>query len=128
MSIQKQYGIKFPFNIKSLDKTFVDLDKNEGDSVRSQIMHLIFTPIGQRLRKPLFGSKLIQYIFNPNDSQNWNDIIREIKDMIKSNIPNCSLDDINIYTSDDGIELIAEIKYSVSSNNEIIPYKIITKL
>ena len=128
MAKSQRYGIKFPFNIKSLDNTFVDLNDNESDSIKSQIMHLIFTPVGQRIRKPLFGSRLIQFIFNPSDNQTWDDIVSEIKDMIKSNIPNCNLNNINVYESDKGLGLIAEIEYTVESNGENKSYKIITKL
>ena len=123
-----KYGIKFPFNLKSNDNTFVDMNCNEGDSIKSQLMHLIFTPVGQRLRKPLFGSRLIQFIFNPNDSQTWGDVVSEIKEMVKNNIPDCNLNDIDIYESDNGLGLVAEIRYSVSSNGSVSEYQLVTKL
>ena len=128
MARTQRYGIKFPFNIKSDEKTFVDLDTTAGEGIKSQIMHLIFTPIGQRIRRPLFGSKLIQFIFNPNDNQTYGDVVSEIKDMVKRNIPNCSLDDINVYEINDGLGLVASIKYSVSENGGTTQYQIMTNL
>jgi phage baseplate assembly protein W len=98
------------------------------DGIKSQLMHLIFTPVGQRLRKPTFGSKLIQFIFNPNDSQTWDDVVTEIRDMIAKNIPNCSLKDISIYENEGGRGLIADIQYSVTANGTTIPDRIITNL
>lgn len=128
MAKQQHYGIKFPITIESFENTFFDLNLNPMEGVRSQIMHLIFTPAGQRLRKPLFGSKLIQFIFNPNDSQTWDDVVREIRDMITANIPNCSIKDINVYEVEDGKGLIASIKYSVTVNDYEIEDEIITNL
>ena len=98
------------------------------DGIKSEIMHLIFTPVGQRLRKPKFGSKLIQFIFNPNDSQTWDDVVTEIRDMISSNIPQCSLNNINIYEVEGGRGLVADIQYSVSSNGVTVQDRIITDL
>ena len=97
MNFKQRYDIKFPFQTKSLLNTFIDLNLNEMDSIKSQIMHLLFTPVGQRLRKPLFGSKLIQFIFNPNDTQTWDDVVSEIKTMINTYIPNCTLNEINVW-------------------------------
>lgn len=128
MARTQKYGIKFPFNIKDDDGTFFDLDKTSGESVKSQIMHLIFTPVGQRIRRPLFGSKLIQFIFNPNDGQTFSDVTSEIKDMVSRNIPNCSLDDIKIYEIDEGRGLVASIKYTVVENGTTNQYQIMTNL
>jgi len=128
MAKSKRYGIKFPFNVLSPEKTMVDLNTNKSDSVRSQIMHLIFTPVGQRLRKPTFGSKLIQYIFEPNDDSTWSDVVSEIKSMISSNIPNCTLNDINVYEADEGRSLVASIDYTVTENGVATTSKIMTNL
>ncbi len=128
MAKRQHYGIKFPITVESFENTFFDLNQTPMDGVKSQIMHLIFTPAGQRLRKPLFGSKLIQFIFNPNDAQTWGDVVSEIKDMISANIPNCNLNDINIYESEDGRGLVADIKYSVTSNGVTVSDSIITNL
>jgi phage baseplate assembly protein W len=128
MARTQRYGIKFPFTIRSLDGTFVDLDNTKGESVKSQIMHIIFTPMGQRLRRPLFGSRLIQYLFSPNDSQSWDDVVYEIKDMVKRNIPNCTIDDVNVYEVDEGLGLVASIKYSVNENGQTVQYQIMTNL
>lgn len=121
-------GIKFPFGIKSLEKTFLDLDRNPQDAIKSAIMHLIFTPKGQRVRNPEFGTNLIQYIFNPNDSQTWGEIKNEIKESVSKFVPNTNLDDIEIYEVDDGLGLVANIKYTVKDNTFSNTYQLITKL
>lgn len=128
MAKRQHYGIKFPTKVGSFENTLFDLNQNAMDGIKSEIMHLIFTPVGQRLRKPKFGSKLIQFIFNPNDSQTWDDVVTEIRDMISSNIPQCSLNNINIYEVEGGKGLVADIQYSVSSNGVTVQDRIITDL
>lgn len=128
MAKRQHYGIKFPITVKSFEKSLLDLNQNKLDGIKSQIMHLIFTPKGQRIRNPQFGSRLIQFIFNPNDGQTWGDVVSEIKDMIKSNIPDCSVTDLNVYDVEDGRGLVAEITYTTTVNGTTYEDKIITKL
>lgn len=125
----KHYGIKFPFTATSEERTFVDLNRTKGENVASELMHLIFTPKGQRLRNPDFGSSLIQFIFNPNDSQTWGDIVSEIKDMVQMHIPDCDLSNIEVAEGDDGVTLFAKIRYSVMEENGVQEqYEVITNL
>jgi phage baseplate assembly protein W len=63
MARQQLFGIKYPFTHDDYQNFFVDANINEKDKVRSQIMHVIFTPKGQRIRMPEFGTDLIKYIF-----------------------------------------------------------------
>lgn len=121
-------GIKFPFNIKSIEKTFLDLDTTPQDAIKSSIMHLIFTPKGQRVRNPEFGTNLIQFIFNPNDSQTWGEIKSEIKDAVSRFVPNTTLEDIEIYETDEGRGLVASIRYTVKDGTFSNTYQLITNL
>lgn len=125
---QTKIGIKFPITIRSNDKTFFDMDKDPGDAVKSALMHLIFTPVGQRLRDPDFGTRLIQFIFNPNDTQTWGDVQAEIKDKVAQYVPNTSIDDIEIYETDEGRGLMAKITYTVKDGTFENTYQLLTKL
>ena len=122
------YGIAFPFTRKSVENTFTDLNRTASDGVRSQIMHLIFTPRGQRLRRPEFGSRLIEFVFNPNDGESWSDVVGEIRSMISANVPGCSLNNIEIYETDNGRGLVARILYTVSGADGTTENEIITRL
>lgn len=129
MARQQKYGIRFPFNIISDDKTVLDLNKTKNDKIKSELMHCIFTPMGQRLRSPDFGSRLIQFIFNPNDGDTWGDIVSELKTMVSKWVPDCSLQNIDIYETDEGRGLVADIKYTVKEDNgSIVSNRIITNL
>ena len=128
MSKTIRYGIKFPITVASDDKTLLDLNTTAGESVNSKLMHVIFTPKGQKLRDPLFGTDLIQFIFNPNDNQTWEDVRREVQNAVNAYVPECQLKDIEIASSEDGLELFAKINYSVNNNGDIENYQTITKL
>ena len=129
MGKTQKYGIKFPFNIVSDYKTLLDLNITKADRVQSQLMHLIFTQKGQRLRLPDFGTNLLQFIFNPNDLQTWDDVQFEIKESVKKWVPDCELNNITIYETDNGRGLIAELKYSVREDNGMITeHELVTNL
>ena len=68
MGKTQKYGIKYPFTLDNEDGFYVDLNKTISDGVKSQLLHLIFTPKGQKLRDPNFGTDLIKFIFEPKDS------------------------------------------------------------
>lgn len=128
MAKRQHYGIKFPITTVSFEKTLLDLNQSARDGLKSQIMHLIFTPIGQRIRRPLFGSRLIQFIFNPNNDQTWDDIVSEIKEMVRNNIPDCIINDIEVYEVEEGRGLIVKITFSVMENGVSVSDTIITNL
>lgn len=122
MANLQRYGIKFPITILSADNTLVDLNQTKDDEVQSELIHLIFTPKGQRLRDPDFGTRLIQFIFNPNDSETWGDILTEIKDTVRKYIPSCSIKDLVVSESDNGVGLKVDMKYSVKRNGSSTEY------
>ena len=116
MANLKRYGVKFPITVQSADNTLIDLNQTKEDEVYSELVHLIFTPKGQRLRDPNFGTRLIQFIFNTNDSETWVDILTEIKDTVGKYIPACSIKDLTINESDNGVGLRVDMKYTVKQN------------
>lgn len=128
MAKRQHIGIKFPFTRVSSEKKFVDLDTEPVGAIISDLMHLIFTPKGQRLRNPDFGTNLIQFIFEPNDSQTWGDVEMEIKENVSRYIPNCAINSIEVYDVEDGRGLVAEISFTVADGTFNNTYKITTKL
>lgn len=129
MARTQRYGIKFPINVSSEDMTLFDLSHTRAEQVKSEIMHLIFTPKGQRLRKPDFGTRLIQFIFNPDDSQSWGDIVSEIKETVKMWIPDCNITEVEVAEFEDGLTLYARIRYTLTEyDGSTGNYEIISKL
>lgn len=129
MAKTQKYNIKFPINVSSEDKTLFDLSHSRAEQVKSEIMHLIFTPKGQRLRRPDFGTRLIQFIFNPNDSQTWGDVVSEIKETVKMWIPDCNVTEVEVAEFEEGLTLFARIRYTlIEDDGSTGNYEIISKL
>lgn len=129
MAKEQRYGIIFPINVSSDDMTLFDLSHTRAEQVKSEIMHLIFTPKGQRLRKPDFGTRLIQFIFNPNDNETWGDVVSEIKETVKLWIPDCNVTDVEVAEFEEGLTLYARIKYTlVELDGSTGNYELISKL
>lgn len=129
MAKTQYYGIHYPFTSTGLTKTFVDLDSDPQKAMQSDIMHVIFTPKGQRIRNPEFGTNLIKFLFNPNDNETWTDVKSEIKNAVGQFVPNVILTDLNVYANGgDGHGLIAEISYSVNEGNFNTEYTITTNI
>lgn len=125
--IQK-YGIKFPITVISEENSLFDTNTYQSDSVKSELLHIIFTPKGQRLRDPEFGTNLIQYIFNPNDTQTWDDVVSEVKDVTTKYLKDCKVNNIQVMEGEDGSELYVELTYSVWNGGKISTYKSLTKI
>lgn len=113
MAKTQHYGIKFPIQIVSQEKKCLDLNLTKAQMVKSQLMHVLFTPIGQRIRQPNFGTNLIQFLFNPNEHETFDDVMSTIKQTVKKWIPDCSIESIEMTETDNGLGLDAQIRYSV---------------
>lgn len=123
------YGIKFPFTEESDRNTFFDLNENKEEAIKSMILHIILTPKGQRLRMPDFGTDLIKFIFEPNESTTWENIKNEITKQISKYLPEVMFNDINIITNDeDNTDISVQINYSVNINGFIKNNKTVVKI
>ena len=114
MAKKQFFGIKYPFQNETEGECFMDLNQSFKEKVKSEILHVIFTPKGQRYRNPDFGTDLIKYLFEPNDEEVWGKIKSEIKTQVTKYIPRVNFKDINMYRDEnDGDKLYAEISYSI---------------
>ena len=116
---KKQYlGIRYPFTSQDFQNFYIDLNSSLKGKVKSQIMHVIFTPKGQRLRNPEFGTDLIKYIFDPNDTATWESVKNEIKDSVSRWVNNVNLNDIQIVKNvDDDLEIFVRVDYTINIGN-----------
>lgn len=96
----QNFGIKYPFTSDNLDEMFLDLNETYEDSVKSKMLHVIFTPKGSRLRMPDFGTNLVQYIFEPNDGDTLSNIKSEITIQVGKYVPGVRFDDISVVRDD----------------------------
>jgi phage baseplate assembly protein W len=129
MAVTQKYGIKYPFTSDNDDGTYIDLNKTYADGIKSQVLHVIFTPKGQKLRDPEFGTDIIRYIYSPSDYLTFNSVKNEISEKINKYVPSVTFRDISIYDSEDEDNgIIVMIEYSVAKGNKTEITKVAVKL
>lgn len=114
------YGIKYPFSNNNIDNIYMDVNKTYSESIKSQVVHVVFTPRGQMVRNPDFGTNLINYIFGPKDDETYAEIKSEITRQVNKYVPAAKFKDITVYsdeTSENGV--IVSLSYSVTIGNKI---------
>lgn len=129
MARRQKYGIKYPFSSDNDEMIFMDLNDTRAEGTKSQVLHVIFTPKGQKLRDPEFGTNLVRYIFEQSDEQSFDDIKREISEQIRKYVPQVEFKDISVIVdeeSDNGI--IVSVEYYTSSGNNKELTKVAIKL
>ena len=118
MANRQYFGIKYPFTKESYEGFFVDANATLKDKVRSQLLHIIFTPKGQRLRNPEFGTDLIKYIFEMNDTDSWESVKNEISDAVSKYLPNVVMRGISVMQStEESSEIYVRIDFTVIEGN-----------
>lgn len=129
MSKRQFFGIKYPFQAESDDKHYVDLNESYEEKMKSELLHIILTPKGQRYRNPDFGTDLVKYIFEPNDSETWGKIKTEIRTQVSKYLPHVVFKDINIIIdSENENAAYANIEYAVSKGSYEIENKMQVRL
>jgi len=119
MARKQYFGIKYPFSNSSVENYEFDLNANEKERVASDILHLLFTPKGQRLRMPDYGTDLIQFIFDPNSDGLWSAVKKEIQESVKKWISGVQLNDIQVMADESGNQIYVRIDYSVQEGNYV---------
>lgn len=119
MAVKQKYGIKYPFTAENDDGLYIDLNSTYDDYIKSQVLHVLFTPKGQRIRKPDFGCDFIKYLFGPKDSETFAEIKSEITSQIQKYVPSVEFRDVTVYNSDgDEHSVIVMVEYAVKKGNK----------
>ena len=129
MAKQQFYGVKYPFVAEDVENYFIDVNKTLKDKVRSILMHIIFTPKGQKLRDPEFGTDLIRYIFEPNDSNTWESVKNEVSDIVSRYVKGVTINNLSVIQNDsEAAEIYVRLDYSVTDGINVVEDSIATKL
>lgn len=100
MALTQKYGIRYPFQLENDDELYMDLNTTPEDGLKSRLLHVIFTPKGQRLRNPDFGTDLIKYIHEPADETTFERLRNDITQQVYKYVPDVNFKDIKIYDDD----------------------------
>lgn len=129
MAKRQLFGIRYPFLADEETGYYVAANKTVAEKVRSQLMHIIFTPKGQRIRNPEFGTDLIKYIFDQNDGMTWESVKTEVSESVTRWATNINLNDIRVVRSEeDPAQVYVKIIYSVTEGNKTIKDSIVVEL
>lgn len=88
-------NINYPFK-DSPKGFFLDLTETDNKAIKADLLHLLLTRKGQRLYNPEFGTRLLEYIYEPYDGLTFNDIRNEINDVVKRYLPQVSLNNLTV--------------------------------
>lgn len=117
--IKQNYGIKYPLTCQNDENLFFDLNGNLDEKLLSEILHVILTPKGQRLRKPNFGTNLIKFVFEQNDENTWQSVKEECTNAISLWVPNSKLKNMRLLNSEeadveaDDNQILLYLEYTV---------------
>ena len=129
MAKKQLFGIKYPFLADEETGYYVAANKTVAEKVRSQLMHIIFTPKGQRIRNPEFGTDLIKYIFDQNDGMTWEAVKTEVSESVTRWATNINLNDIRVVRSEeDPAQVYVKIIYSVTEGNKTTKDSVVVEL
>ncbi len=129
MARKQFFGIKFPFKSEGFEHFYVDANENVKDKVKSQLIHIVFTPKGQRIRNPEFGTDLIKFIFDQNDDITWESVKNEVTDSVRRWSSNMTLRNIEVVKSEeDGGEIYVRLDYSVQEGNKVTNDSVVIEL
>jgi phage baseplate assembly protein W len=97
------YGISFPF-IDSFTGRYLDVTESTEGETRSNLVHLLLTKKGSRYFLPNFGTRLYEFIFEPLDGPTFSDIEAEIRDTVRTFMPNLQITNITVEPGSTGLE------------------------
>jgi phage baseplate assembly protein W len=129
MSKKQYFGIKYPFRNDGVQNFYVDANESVADKVKSQLIHIVFTPKGQRLRNPEFGTDLIKFIFDPNDDMSWESVKNEVSDSVNRWASNITIRNIEVVkNAEDEHEIYVRLDYSVTEGNKTTNDSVVIEL
>jgi phage baseplate assembly protein W len=107
----------------------MDMNVDMKDKVKSTLMHVIFTPKGQKLRDPEFGTSLIRYIFDPNDELSWETVQQEVSEVVSRYVKGVTVNSISVLQNEEnGLGVYVRVDYTVNQGYKSIKDQIVTKL
>lgn len=112
-------NIKFPIEDDPINNFFLARNRTTKQALVSNLNLLLLTNKWERYFNPLYGSDLLRYIFEPNDTNVRDELDREIKDMVKKFIPQLTIDDIDFKEAESNNEHKLEIMIKFTFTDDV---------
>lgn len=113
MAQEKLINIRFPFR-DSTKGHFIEMTNTTKDAIKSDLMHLLLTRKGERFYNPDFGTNLLKYIFEPNDTITQGEIKEDINNDVKRFLPSLTIDDISFSNTEIEEHIKCTIKFTIN--------------
>lgn len=112
----RHININYPFK-DSHDGFFVKLTTTDQEAIKSDLLHLILTRKGQRLYNPDFGTDLLKFIFEPNDSITLDKVKEEITTSTRKYLPNLDITNISVdYSEESEYAAVVRLDYNITDD------------
>lgn len=129
MAKKQFYGIKYPFTSQDEENYFLDLNNNNKEKIKSLLIHIVFTPKGQKIRDPEFGTNLIKFIYEPNDDQTWSRVKNEINEVVSNYLDGIYINEVSILQSDgNSHDVMVKLDYTITNGIYKETDNLITKI
>lgn len=122
------YNIKFPLEDNLSTNTYFQMTQVTKDAFSADLLLLLLTQMGERYYEPDFGTNLLKYIFEPNDTLTATDVEQEIKNQVTKYIPtltvnkvtfNWNLDDAGMPISENQLNVSVSFTYTEDSFSDV---------
>jgi uncharacterized protein len=87
------------------------------DQIKSNLVNLLLTDVGERIMNPNFGCLLKRFLFEGINESNINDLKVSINDSISLYIPEITVSSINVVSSKDSNLIDVTINYTLNISN-----------
>lgn len=129
MAKKQFYGIKYPFISQDEENYFIDLNSDIKSKIKSLLIHVVFTPKGQRVRDPEFGTNLIRFLYEPNDNETWELIKNEVSNVVAKYINGIRINEITVLSSDEERrDVLVRLDYTITRGIQEETDSLITKI
>lgn len=121
------YNIKFPLYDDVDTNTYFQLSSVTKDAFSSDLLLLLLTQKGERYYEPDYGTNLLKYIFEPNDSLTATEVEKDIINTVSLYIPalkvtkvtfNWNYDDTGQPISDNQLNVNLKFTYTEDAFSE----------
>ena len=111
-------GWAFPLSVNSRGMIALTHEQSE---IEQAIIMILSTPVGTRVMRPTFGSRLHELIFAPNDSQTAAQASRYVEDALGMWEPRIQVKDVDVVRDAedrDGARLLIQIRYEIKATHD----------
>lgn len=123
------FGIKFPFTVENEDGMLLDLNESFDGKVVSQLIHVMLTSKGERIRMPDFGTDLMRFVFDPNDETTWDKIKEDARNSVAKYVQNATLNNVEVFSDENNEHTkIIKMNISIKKGNSVNTSNVIVRI